>query len=112
MPAQAQAKQRPAPDPAAAAAAITGPGTPAKTPKLKKKRKLSQVNGAAPVSPVEPAGKKQPQKDLPEKGVSGKSPQSALPRKKARLSLASRSPSLLQSGAKRKKAQLRKARKP
>lgn len=109
--AQAQAKQRPAPDPAAAAA-ITGPGTPAKTPKLKKKRKLSQVNGAAPVSPVEPAGKKQPQKDLPEKGVSGKSPQSALPRKKARLSLASRSPSLLQSGAKRKKAQLRKARKP
>ncbi|VFV28788.1 myb-binding protein 1a isoform 4 [Lynx pardinus] len=95
----------PAPAPAAA---ITGPGTPAKTPKLKKKRKLSQVNGAAPVSPVEPAGKKQPQKDLPEKGVSGKSPQSALPRKKARLSLASRSPSLLQSGAKRKKAQLRK----
>nr|XP_060501021.1 myb-binding protein 1A-like [Panthera onca] len=109
VPAQAQAKQRPAPAPAAA---LTGPGTPAKTPKPKKKRKLSQVNGAAAVSPAEPAGKKQPQKDLPEKGVSGKCPQSALPRKKARLSLASRSPSLLQSGAKRKKAQLRKARKP
>ncbi|XP_039110421.1 myb-binding protein 1A [Hyaena hyaena] len=78
--------------------------TPARTPKpQKQQRKLS---------PVEPAGTKQPPKDLPAKGVSGKSPQSALPRKKARLSLASRSPSLLQSAAKRKKAQLRKARKP
>ncbi|XP_027481508.1 myb-binding protein 1A [Zalophus californianus] len=110
-PAQAQATpavKRPAPD-----ATSTSPGTPATTPKLqKKKRRLSQVHGATPVSPAAPAGKKQPQKDLPEKGVSGKTPQSALPRKKARLSLVSRSPNLLQSGAKRKKASLKKARKP
>ncbi|XP_004406190.1 PREDICTED: myb-binding protein 1A isoform X1 [Odobenus rosmarus divergens] len=101
-PAQAQATpatKRPAPD-----ATSTSPGTPAMTPKLqKKKQRLSQVHGATPVSPAAPAGKKQPQKDLPEKGVSGKTPQSALPRKKARLSLVSRSPNLLQSGAKRKK---------
>ncbi|XP_024420685.2 myb-binding protein 1A [Desmodus rotundus] len=90
------------------------PSTPAKTPKLQKKnRKLSKVNGAPPVSPTEPASKKQHQNELPKKGISGKLPQSALPRKKARLSLASRSPSLLlQSGAKRKKAQLRKGAKP
>nr|XP_025719857.1 myb-binding protein 1A [Callorhinus ursinus] len=110
-PAQAQATpatKRPAPD-----ATSTSPGTPATTPKLqKKKRRLSQVHGATPVSPAAPAGKKQPQKDLPEKGVSGKTPQSALPRKKARLSLVSRSPNLLQSGAKRKQASLKKARKP
>ncbi|XP_004406191.1 PREDICTED: myb-binding protein 1A isoform X2 [Odobenus rosmarus divergens] len=110
-PAQAQATpatKRPAPD-----ATSTSPGTPAMTPKLqKKKQRLSQVHGATPVSPAAPAGKKQPQKDLPEKGVSGKTPQSALPRKKARLSLVSRSPNLLQSGAKRKKASLKKARKP
>lgn len=107
-PAQANgtpATKRPPPD-------ATSPSAPANTPKLKKKRRLSQVNGATPVSPVAPAGKKQPLKDLPEKGVSGKSPQSALPRKKARLSLVSKSPSLLQSGAKRKKASLKKARKP
>ena len=90
------------------------PSIPAKTPKLQKKnRKLSKVNGAPPVSPTEPASKKQHQNELPKKGISGKLPQSALPRKKARLSLASRSPSLLlQSGAKRKKAQLRKGAKP
>ncbi|XP_059525011.1 myb-binding protein 1A [Myotis daubentonii] len=88
---------------------------PAKTPKLQKRnRKLSQMNGATPVSPTEPVVEKQDQKELPQKGVSGKSPQSALPRKKARLrlSLANRSPSFLQSGAKKKKAQLRKATKP
>uniref|UniRef100_A0A8C0XGT2 Myb-binding protein 1A n=1 Tax=Castor canadensis TaxID=51338 RepID=A0A8C0XGT2_CASCN len=66
------------------------PSTPAKTPKLQKEReKLSQVNGAAPMSPTEPTGKKH-QKALPKKGVLGTSPQSALPRKKARLSLVSR----------------------
>ncbi|XP_045746098.1 myb-binding protein 1A isoform X1 [Mirounga angustirostris] len=110
-PAQAQATpatKRPVSD-----TTSTGPATPATTPKLqKKKRRLSQGHGATPGSPAAPAGKKPPQKDLPEKGVSGKSPQSALPRKKARLSLVSRSPSLLQSGAKRKKASLKKARKP
>nr|XP_021550230.1 myb-binding protein 1A [Neomonachus schauinslandi] len=110
-PAQAQATpatKRPVPD-----TTSTGPATPATTPKLqKKKRRLSQGHGATAGSPAAPVGKKPPQKDLPEKGVSGKSPQSALPRKKARLSLVSRSPSLLQSGAKRKKASLKKARKP
>ncbi|XP_059005469.1 myb-binding protein 1A [Mustela lutreola] len=99
------ATKRPAPE------AMT-PSAPAKTPKLQEKQQPSQVNGARPASPAAPGGRKQPQKDLPEKGVSGKSPQSALPRKKARLSLASRSPTLLQSGAKRKKASLKKARKP
>uniref|UniRef100_A0A8C7BP48 MYB binding protein 1a n=1 Tax=Neovison vison TaxID=452646 RepID=A0A8C7BP48_NEOVI len=99
------ATKRPAPE------AMT-PSAPAKTPKLQEKQQPSQVNGARAASPAAPAGRKQPQKDLPEKGVSGKSPQSALPRKKARLSLASRSPTLLQSGAKRKKASLKKARKP
>ncbi|XP_046530926.1 myb-binding protein 1A isoform X2 [Equus quagga] len=98
----------PAPDPPA-----TSPSTPAKTPKLqKKKRKLSQVNGATPVPLTEPANIKEHQKALPKECVSGKSPQSMLPRKKARVSLASRSPSLLQSGAKKKKVQLRKGRKP
>ncbi|XP_032178630.1 myb-binding protein 1A [Mustela erminea] len=99
------ATKRPAPE------AMT-PSAPAKTPKLQEKQQPSQVNGARPASPAAPTGRKQPQKDLPEKGVSGKSLQSALPRKKARLSLASRSPTLLQSGAKRKKASLKKARKP
>ncbi|XP_058902828.2 myb-binding protein 1A [Kogia breviceps] len=112
-PAQSQvhgmpASKSPTPDPPA-----TSPGSPAKTPKLQKKnRKLSPGSRATPVSPEspkEPAAKKR-QKNLPQKGVSGKSPQSALPRRKARLSLASRSPSLLQSGAK-KKGQLRKAKK-
>uniref|UniRef100_A0A8C4M7L9 MYB binding protein 1a n=1 Tax=Equus asinus asinus TaxID=83772 RepID=A0A8C4M7L9_EQUAS len=98
----------PAPDPPA-----TSPSTPAKTPKLqKKKRKLSQVNGATPVTLTEAANIKEHQKALPKECVSGKSPQSMLPRKKARVSLASRSPSLLQSGAKKKKVQLRKGRKP
>ncbi|XP_054431834.1 myb-binding protein 1A [Pteronotus mesoamericanus] len=97
----------------APAPAALSPSTPAETPKLQKKnRKLSKVNGATPLSPTEPASEKQHQKELPKKGVSGRSPQSALPRKKARLSLASRSPSLLQSGAKRKRAQLRKGGKP
>ncbi|XP_029068705.1 myb-binding protein 1A isoform X1 [Monodon monoceros] len=112
-PAQSQAQGLPAskiptPDPPA-----TSPSSPAKTPKLQKKnRKLSQVSRATPLSPEspkEPAAKKR-QKNLPQKGVSGKSPQSALPRRKARLSLASRSPSLLQSGVK-KKGQLKKAKK-
>nr|KAF6457664.1 MYB binding protein 1a [Rousettus aegyptiacus] len=86
--------------------------TPAETPKPQKKnRKLSQVNGATLVSTTEPAGEKQHQKELPKKGVSGKSPHLALPQKKARLSLASKSPSLLQTGAKKKKAQIRKEKK-
>ncbi|KAK1331522.1 hypothetical protein QTO34_009479 [Cnephaeus nilssonii] len=55
------------------------PEPPAKTPKLRKRnRKLSQVNGATPVSPMEPVVEKQYQKELPQKGVSGKSPQLAL----------------------------------
>uniref|UniRef100_A0A8C0ZY71 Myb-binding protein 1A n=1 Tax=Castor canadensis TaxID=51338 RepID=A0A8C0ZY71_CASCN len=88
------------------------PSTPAKTPKLQKEReKLSQVNGAAPMSPTEPTGKKH-QKALPKKGVLGTSPQSALPRKKARLSLVSRSPSLFQSGAKKKKVPRKKGMMP
>ncbi|XP_004857298.1 myb-binding protein 1A [Heterocephalus glaber] len=79
------------------------PSTPAKTPELQKKsRKLSQVNGNTPVSPTEPSGEKQHLKSLSEKGISGKSPQSALSRKKARLSLV-RSPSLFQSGGRKKK---------
>uniref|UniRef100_A0A2K5Z9U7 MYB binding protein 1a n=1 Tax=Mandrillus leucophaeus TaxID=9568 RepID=A0A2K5Z9U7_MANLE len=79
------------------------PSTAAKSPKLQKKsQKPSQVNGA-PRSPVEPAGQKQHQKALPEKGVLGKSPLSAPARRKARLALVSRSPGLLQSGAKKKK---------
>ncbi|KAL4835434.1 hypothetical protein H8958_020975 [Nasalis larvatus] len=84
------------------AAKSPAPGTPAKSPELQKKnQKPSQVNGA-PRSPVEPAGQKQPQKAPPKKGVLGKSPRSALARKKARLSSVIRSPSLLQSGAKKK----------
>uniref|UniRef100_A0A4X1ULR0 Myb-binding protein 1A n=1 Tax=Sus scrofa TaxID=9823 RepID=A0A4X1ULR0_PIG len=90
------------------------PATKSPTPKLQKKnQKLSQMKGATPESldsPEEPAAKKRPKKNLPQKGILGKSPQSALPRKKARLSLASRSPSLLQSGA-RKKVQPRKVKK-
>ncbi|XP_057570404.1 myb-binding protein 1A [Hippopotamus amphibius kiboko] len=104
----APAAKSPTPDPAA-----LSPRPPAKTPKLQKKRRpLPQVNGASPVcpeTPEEPAAKKR-QKNLPQKGISGTSPPSALPRKRSRLSLASRSPSLLQSGAK-KKGQLRKAQK-
>uniref|UniRef100_A0A4W2HI77 MYB binding protein 1a n=1 Tax=Bos indicus x Bos taurus TaxID=30522 RepID=A0A4W2HI77_BOBOX len=101
------AAKSPTPEPPA-----VSPSTPTKTPKPQKKtQKLAQVNEATPLphqSPEEPVAKKR-QKKLPQKGVSGKSPQSALPRKKARLSLAIRSPSLLQSGA--KKVQLRKAKK-
>jgi DNA polymerase phi len=44
---------------------ITPPKTPAKNPKLQnKKEKLSQVNGATPVSPVEPESKKHHQNTL------------------------------------------------
>lgn len=89
------------------------PSTPFKSPKLqKKKEKLSQVNGATPVSPIEPEGKKHHQKALPTKEVLRKSPQSALPRKRARLSLVSRSPSLLQSGVKKRKVARRKVQTP
>ncbi|CAO2644053.1 Myb-binding protein 1A [Lemmus lemmus] len=89
------------------------PSTPAKTPKLqKKKEKLSQVNGATPVSPIEPEGKKHYQKALPTKEVLRKTPQSALPRKRARLSLISRSPSLFQSGIKKRKVARRKVQTP
>nr|XP_048304627.1 myb-binding protein 1A isoform X2 [Myodes glareolus] len=89
------------------------PSTPAKTPKLqKKKEKLSQVNGATPVSPIEPEGKKHYQKALPTKEVLRKTPQSALPRKRARLSLISRSPSLFQSGVKKRKVARRKVQTP
>ncbi|XP_069338203.1 myb-binding protein 1A isoform X3 [Eulemur rufifrons] len=111
VPAQSQvngtpAVKRPAPD-----TSTLSPSTPAKTPKQQKKRqKPSQVNGATPVSPTEPAVKKKHQKALLKKEVSGKSPQSALPRKKARLSLASRSPSLLQSGARKRKVQMKKVK--
>lgn len=80
------------------------PGTPARTPKLqKKKEKLSQVNGATPES----ESKKHHQKALSTKEVIKKSPQSALPKKRARLSLVSRSPSLLKSGVKRRMASRR-----
>ncbi|XP_008067281.1 myb-binding protein 1A isoform X2 [Carlito syrichta] len=109
-PAQSQvngtpAAKRPAPD-----TPSLSPGTPAKTPELQEKsQKPSQVNGATPVSPSESAGRKH-QKALPRKGVSGKSPQSTLPQKKARLSLAIRRPSLHRGGAKKKKTQLKVSR--
>ncbi|KAL0597071.1 Myb-binding protein 1A [Plecturocebus cupreus] len=78
------------------------PSTPAVSPKLQKKnQKLSQVNGA-PGSPTKPAGQKQHLKALP-KRVLDKSPASALARKKASPPLVLRSPSLLQSGAKKRK---------
>lgn len=85
--------------------------TPAKTPKLqKKKEKLSQVNGATPVSPVEPESKKHHQKALSTKEeVIKKSP---LPKKRARLSLVSRSPSLLQSGVKKRRVVRRRVQTP
>lgn len=87
------------------------PCTPAKTPKLqKKKEKLSQVNGATPVPPVEPESKKQ--KALCTKEVIKKSPQSALPKKRARLSLLSRSPSLLQSGVRKRRVVKRRVQTP
>uniref|UniRef100_A0A2K5QLT5 MYB binding protein 1a n=1 Tax=Cebus imitator TaxID=2715852 RepID=A0A2K5QLT5_CEBIM len=85
------------------------PSPPAKSPKLQKKnQKLSQVNGA-PGSPTKPAGQKKHHEAPPKKGVLDKSPPSTLARKKARPPLVSRSPSLLQSGTKKKKTQLRKA---
>lgn len=88
------------------------PSTPAKTPKLqKKKEKLSQVNGVTPVSPIEPESKKHSQKALSTK-VIRKSPHSALPKKRARLSLVSRSPSLLQSGVKRRRVARRRVQTP
>ncbi|XP_042636435.1 myb-binding protein 1A [Orycteropus afer afer] len=89
--------------PSTSATPTAGPNTPAKTPKLQKKhQKQSQINGA---TCTESAGKKH------QKGVSDKSPQPTL-RKKARLSLANGSPTLLRSGAKKKKVQLKKAGKP
>ncbi|EDL12682.1 myb-binding protein 1A [Mus musculus] len=91
------------------------PSTPAKTPKLqKKKEKLSQVNGATPVSPIEPESKKHHQEALSTKEVIRKSPhpQSALPKKRARLSLVSRSPSLLQSGVKKRRVASRRVQTP
>ncbi|XP_075847869.1 myb-binding protein 1A isoform X1 [Microtus pennsylvanicus] len=89
------------------------PSTPAKTPKLqKKKEKLSQVNGTTPVSPIEPEGKKHYQKALPTKEVLRKTPQSSLPRKRARLSLVNRSPSLFQSGVKKRKVARKKVQTP
>uniref|UniRef100_A0A2K6SHP8 MYB binding protein 1a n=1 Tax=Saimiri boliviensis boliviensis TaxID=39432 RepID=A0A2K6SHP8_SAIBB len=85
------------------------PSTPAKSPKLRKNnQKLSQMNGA-PGSPTKPAGQKHHHEALPKKGVLDKLPPSTLARKKARPPLVIRSPSLLQSGSKKKKAQLRKA---
>uniref|UniRef100_A0A8C4FHQ2 MYB binding protein 1a n=1 Tax=Catagonus wagneri TaxID=51154 RepID=A0A8C4FHQ2_9CETA len=91
------------------------PSSPTQTPELQKKnRKVPQVKGTTPESldcPEEPtAAKKRHMKNLPAKGTSGRSPQSALPRKKVRLSLGGRSPSLLQSGA-RKKGPPRKGKK-
>ncbi|KAG8517114.1 Myb-binding protein 1A [Galemys pyrenaicus] len=111
-PGQAQVNGTPAAESPAPGPTTLNPSTPPKTPKpQKKKKKLSLVNGTVPVAPTEPSGKKELQKSLlPQKEVSGKSPQSALPRKKAKLSLASRSPSLLHAGAK-KKMQLRKGKK-
>uniref|UniRef100_A0A2K5NU33 MYB binding protein 1a n=1 Tax=Cercocebus atys TaxID=9531 RepID=A0A2K5NU33_CERAT len=99
----AQANGTPATKSLAPGTPTLSPSSAAKSPKLQKKsQKPSPVNGA-PRSPVEPAGQKQHQKALPEKGVLGKSPLSAPARRKARLSLVSRSPGLLQSGAKKKK---------
>ncbi|KAK2107969.1 hypothetical protein P7K49_013134 [Saguinus oedipus] len=87
------------------------PNSPAKSTKLQKKnQKLSQVNGA-PRSPMKPAGEKQHHEAITKKGVLDKSPPSTLAQKMARLPLVIRSPSLLQSGTK-KKTQLRKAGKP
>ncbi|XP_004638356.1 myb-binding protein 1A isoform X2 [Octodon degus] len=87
------------------------PSTPAKTPEPKKGKRPSQVNGDTPVTPTEPSGKKQRQKALSNKGISVKSPQSALSRKKARMSVV-KSPSLFQSGAKKKKLLRKKLRTP
>ncbi|XP_008853862.1 myb-binding protein 1A isoform X2 [Nannospalax galili] len=111
--AQAQVNGTPATKSLASNNLTLSPTTPAETPKLqKKKEKLSQVNGTTPVSPIEPEGKKQHQKALPIKEVLNKSPKSALPRKKARLSLVSRSPSLLQSGARKRKVVRKKEQTP
>ncbi|XP_010594820.2 myb-binding protein 1A isoform X1 [Loxodonta africana] len=99
----------PTASPSTPATPTASPSSPAKTPKLRKKhQKLSQMNGTAR---TESAGKKL-QKSLPKKGASGKSPQPTLLQKKARLSLADGSPSLLRSGAKRKKVQLKKGVQP
>ncbi|XP_037664775.1 myb-binding protein 1A [Choloepus didactylus] len=99
--------------PSTPATPATSPSTPAKTPKLRKKQqKQSQVNGATPAATKEPTDKKQGQEHLPRKGSLGKSPQSTLPQKRSRLSLANGSPSPLQSRAKKKKAQVEKGQKP
>ncbi|XP_005399744.1 PREDICTED: myb-binding protein 1A [Chinchilla lanigera] len=83
-----------------------------KTPELEKKsRRPSQANGDNAMPATEPSGKKQHQNALSKKGISGKSPQSALLRKRARLAVV-RSPSLFQSGAKRKKLLRKKLRTP
>ncbi|XP_077021715.1 myb-binding protein 1A [Tamandua tetradactyla] len=128
VPAQSQvnggpAAKSPAMDPSTLATPATGPGTPAilttspsipaKTLKLRKKhQKQSQVNGVTPAATEGPADQKQLQKVHPKKGRSGRLPQSSPPQKRSRLSLANGSPSLLQSGAKKKKAQVKKGRKP
>lgn len=110
--AQPQVNGTPATKSPAPGAPALSPSTPAKTPELKKKSKrLSRVNGDTPVSPTEPSGKEQHQKVLAKKGISGKSPQSTLPRKRSRLSVV-RSPSLFQSGAKKKKSLRKKLRTP
>ncbi|KAM6163421.1 myb-binding protein 1A [Rhynchocyon petersi] len=109
--AQSPANGKPAassPDPCSpltnpGASASPSPSPPAKTPKLRKKQKLAEVNG---VPPPESAGKKQ------QKELSGKSLQSDPPQKKARLALANGNASLLQSGAKKKKTHLKKGGKP
>lgn len=102
-PAQSQVNGMPASKNPAQTPPATSP-TPAKAPKLqKKKQKLSQVNGLTPTPPTEPADKKQHQKALPPKEVSDQSPQSAQPRKKAKLSLPGKSPGLPQTGPKKRK---------
>lgn len=111
--AEAQVNGMPAANSPAPKPPIMNPSAPAKSRKLRKrKKKLSQVNGATPTSPVEPAVDKEHQQELPTKEGSGKLPQSALPQKKAKLSLAVKSPSLFQSQSKKKRAQRRKWKKP
>uniref|UniRef100_A0A8C3YV43 MYB binding protein 1a n=1 Tax=Catagonus wagneri TaxID=51154 RepID=A0A8C3YV43_9CETA len=115
VPAQSQVNGTPATKSPAPETPAVSPSSPTQTPELQKKnRKVPQVKGTTPESldcPEEPtAAKKRHMKNLPAKGTSGRSPQSALPRKKVRLSLGGRSPSLLQSGA-RKKGPPRKGKK-
>ncbi|XP_012787360.2 myb-binding protein 1A [Sorex araneus] len=113
VPAQSPVNGVPATESPVPAPPTTSPSAPAKTPKQpKKKQKLSQVNGISVLSPTDPVGKQQQQQDPPAKAVSGKTPQTPQPRKKAKLSLASGSPSLPQKEAKKKKVQARKGDKP